>query len=109
MALLVSPADAQQALKNATVIDAGTYSFSDELGGFHILSLSGKGTEADPIVITFQATTTTGWADEGFGIDNVVVGADLTTPVPAALPLFLTGLAALGLLARRRKKPALAA
>jgi hypothetical protein len=30
---------------------AGTYSFSDELGGFYIRSISGTGTKADPIVI----------------------------------------------------------
>jgi len=31
---------------------AGDFSFSDELGGFRILSISGKGTRADPIEIT---------------------------------------------------------
>lgn len=30
---------------------AGAYSFSDELGGFRIVSASGKGTKDDPIVI----------------------------------------------------------
>ena len=30
---------------------AGQYSFSDELGGFHIRSASGSGTKADPIVL----------------------------------------------------------
>lgn len=30
---------------------AGAYSFSDELGGFRILSVKGSGTKADPIVI----------------------------------------------------------
>lgn len=30
---------------------AGNYSFSDELGGFRILSVTGSGTKADPIVI----------------------------------------------------------
>jgi hypothetical protein len=30
---------------------AGAYSFSDELGGFRIVSVSGKGTKDDPIVI----------------------------------------------------------
>jgi hypothetical protein len=32
----------------------------------------------------------------------------LVTPLPAALPLFATGLAGLGLLGRRRKKKAIA-
>ena len=31
---------------------AGAYSFSDELGGFHILSVTGSGTRSDPVVIT---------------------------------------------------------
>lgn len=30
---------------------AGAYAFSDELGGFRILSVSGRGTRADPIVL----------------------------------------------------------
>lgn len=33
-------------------LEAGPYSFSDELGGFHIISATGKGTRKDPIVIT---------------------------------------------------------
>jgi hypothetical protein len=32
--------------------EAGAYSFSDELGGFRIAGVSGKGTRDDPIVIT---------------------------------------------------------
>lgn len=32
--------------------EAGPYSFSDELGGFHIISATGKGTRKDPIVVT---------------------------------------------------------
>lgn len=35
----------------ATELSAGAYSFSDELGGFRILSVSGAGTAADPIEI----------------------------------------------------------
>jgi hypothetical protein len=31
---------------------AGPYSFSDELGGFRIISATGTGTKADPIVVT---------------------------------------------------------
>ena len=33
-------------------LEAGPYSFSDELGGFHIISATGKGSRKDPIVIT---------------------------------------------------------
>ena len=35
----------------ATEFFAGGYSFSDELGGFRLISASGSGTPADPIVI----------------------------------------------------------
>jgi hypothetical protein len=35
----------------ATELFAGGYSFSDELGGFRVISVSGSGTPADPIVI----------------------------------------------------------
>lgn len=34
------------------LFEAGAYSFSDELGGFHITSATGTGTKKDPIVIT---------------------------------------------------------
>ena len=44
------------------------------------------------------------------GLDSVALNvAQGTTPIPAALPLFGSGLAELGLLARRRKKKAAAA
>lgn len=35
----------------ATELTAGVYSFSDELGGFRLLSARGSGTEADPVHI----------------------------------------------------------
>jgi hypothetical protein len=34
------------------LFQTGAYSFSDELGGFHIISATGTGTKADPIVVT---------------------------------------------------------
>lgn len=37
---------------------AGPYSFSDELGGFTIRSISGKGTLDDPIVLTEEFSST---------------------------------------------------
>jgi len=37
---------------------AGDYSFSDELGGFRILSVTGSGTREDPIEITEQLDST---------------------------------------------------
>ena len=39
--------------------EAGAYSFSDELGGFRIRSVSGTGTEEDPIVIFEEMDTAT--------------------------------------------------
>ena len=42
--------------------------------------------------------------NQGFGFDYAV--ADTATPLPAALPLFATGLGALGLLGWRRKRKA---
>lgn len=36
---------------------AGDFSFSDELGGFHILGISGSGTRDDPIEITEAMTS----------------------------------------------------
>ena len=53
------------------------------------------------IAFNFIGNSTQGWSDEGFGIDNVSVSG---TPLPAALPLFATGLGALGLLGWRRKR-----
>ena len=41
--------------------------------------------------------------------DLSITTADATTPLPAALPLFAGGLGVMGLLARRRKRKAVAA
>ncbi|WP_214470208.1 hypothetical protein [Mesorhizobium sp. dw_380] len=41
----------------AKVLGAGAYSFSDELGGFRIISATGAGTRADPIVVTEELET----------------------------------------------------
>jgi hypothetical protein len=38
---------------------AGAYSFSDELGGFHITGVSGRGTHNDPIVIMEELNSAT--------------------------------------------------
>ncbi len=38
---------------------AGAYSFSDELGGFHITGVSGNGTERDPIVVEEELNSAT--------------------------------------------------
>jgi hypothetical protein len=39
------------------IFETGAYSFSDELGGFRILSATGIGTRADPIVVTEELDT----------------------------------------------------
>ncbi len=39
--------------------ETGAYSFSDELGGFIILGVSGSGTKADPIVLTEELNSAT--------------------------------------------------
>ena len=39
------------------IFEAGAYSFSDERGGFRILSATGAGTRADPIVVTEELDT----------------------------------------------------
>lgn len=44
-------AGAGVATLSAAEFSAGGYSFSDELGGFRLLSASGKGTPGDPIVV----------------------------------------------------------
>ena len=41
------------------VWDAGAYSFSDELGGFHITGASGQGTREDPVVLTEELNSAT--------------------------------------------------
>jgi hypothetical protein len=51
------------------------------------------------------------WIGEGLtggntGADSLTVNSLTVTPLPAALPLFATGLGALGLLGRRRKRKA---
>ena len=41
------------------VWNAGAYSFSDELGGFHITGASGQGTREDPVVLTEELNSAT--------------------------------------------------
>ncbi|MET2825630.1 hypothetical protein [Mesorhizobium shangrilense] len=53
LAALPMPASAQ------TVLTTGAYSFSDELGGFHITGASGNGTKDDPFVITEELNSAT--------------------------------------------------
>ena len=53
LAALPMPASGQ------TVWTTGAYSFSDELGGFHITGASGNGTRDDPFVITEELNSAT--------------------------------------------------
>lgn len=55
---LCLPVTAQEAPPHRVFV-AGPYSFSDELGGFTILSASGIGTRADPVVITQELYSST--------------------------------------------------
>lgn len=50
--LTVSGLRADQGSGDPGVFQAGAYSFSDELGGFHITSVTGTGSKANPIVIS---------------------------------------------------------
>lgn len=60
MALLApSPAASQDATEASKSWNAGAYSFSDELGGFQIVGVSGKGTKDDPFVITEELESAT--------------------------------------------------
>lgn len=43
--------------EGGTVWRAGAYSFSDELGGFRIVGVSGSGTKGDPFVIAEEFTS----------------------------------------------------
>ncbi len=55
LATTVSPLSAQEIVPQSVVSNplwvAGSYSFSDELGGFTIRSVSGTGTRDDPVVV----------------------------------------------------------
>ena len=58
----------------------------------------------------FVLASLTGGSTEGLTADFDNLSVTITqTPLPAALPLFATGLAGLGLLGWRRKRKAIAA
>src|SRR5215510_10293158 len=62
----------------------------------------------DQIVGSFDLTTVAVMSNNGLFVATVIPEITSATPVPAALPLFATGLGALGLLGWRRKKKAAA-
>ena len=57
--VLTAPAAAQGTPALGVPIVAGPYSFSDELGGFRILSATGTGVKKDPFVISQQMDSAT--------------------------------------------------
>ena len=83
--------------------------FTSSLAGYVIISsVAGSSFDIDGSSLTFRnnAGQLIGSCSSSVGFDcgNTSIEAVATTPVPAALPLFATGLGALGLLGRRRKK-----
>lgn len=53
----IFPACAQDGAPDHRSWPAGAYSFSDELGGFRITSVTGRGTRDDPVVIAEELTS----------------------------------------------------
>jgi hypothetical protein len=75
----------------------------------YLLSFTGLAVTGGAAVFTFFGNSDQAFPDEGFGLDNILVaGTVAATPIPAALPLFMGGLGALGWIARRQRKKATA-
>ena len=75
------------------------------------LSFTNLTPSASAAVLAFFGNSEQAWPDEGFGIDNLLItGVPNVSPVPipAALPLFASGLAVFGWVARRQRKNAAA-
>jgi len=70
------------------------------------LSFTNIASNVNTLTITFFGNTTQSIDDEAFGIDNILVTGTATNevPLPAALPLFATGLGLIGIIARRRRR-----
>jgi hypothetical protein len=88
---------------------SGTLGYSNGFGPDWTYSLSfNPSISSSTAVLAFLGNSTQAWSDEGFGIDNILVTAVATTPIPAALPLFASALGAMGWIARRQRKKATA-
>ena len=74
----------------------------------YLLSFNNLAVTGGSALISFFGDSSQAWTDEGFGIDNIMVSAVGTVPIPAALPLFASGLVALGWVGRRQRKRAAA-
>jgi len=71
-------------------------------GGWQLGSFNwNSGANSGPIILALIDTNTAGPFND-FGIDQISFSA--STPLPAALPLFASGLGVMGFLARRRKR-----
>jgi hypothetical protein len=83
-----------------------------QVGGVHSSGSANYSTILGPgsyLLTLFYADRDQVAAYLDFSVDTVGVNLQGTTPLPAALPLFASGLGALGLLGWRRKRKALAA
>jgi hypothetical protein len=96
------------------------YTITGFLNGFQVLSQSATANLPANTFATFDSVDPSRLLDSLFisinttstgdgNVDNIVLGAATTVPLPAALPLFATGIGALGLLGWRRKRKAAAA
>jgi hypothetical protein len=93
---------------NATTLDAQ----SDPFEALDVAGIEAVEHVPDPLITTFQVVEETGSPQSltafNANLTSVQFASDVeaTTPIPAALPLFATGLGALSLLGWRRKRKA---
>lgn len=87
----------------------GTLGYNDTYGQDHTYHLSFNiPITSSTALIAFFGNSGQPMNDEGFGIDNIMITGVSPVPIPAALPLFASGLAAFGWVARRQRKKATA-